>query len=217
MVSKLSINTEELSKEELYQLFTEVKHGDRKAREKVILYNMRLVVYRVLSKFSHTNYEVDDLISIGDIALLSAIDSYDLSMGIEFTTYALKCIDNLILNFMKVNKKHQVVSSFDDFIYCDNQDIKLEDILDDDYVLEDVVMQKEEYRVVKEIIDELSERDRKIVMMLYGFQGNIVYTQKSVAAMLGMPQSNFSRLKNKILKYLGTRLEEEEIHKRVLK
>lgn len=231
MVGKLSVCVEELpkqlSKEEIYQLLERVRCGDRGAREKVIIHNMRLVVYRVLSRFSHTNYEVDDLVSIGNIALLNAVDSYDATIGIEFTTYASKCIDNLILNFMKVNKKHQVVSSFDDIIYCDKygkhdrkQDIRFVDAISDDYVLEDAVIQKEEYRVIRELIDELSERDKIIVTRLCGFQGNIVYTQKSVAAMLGIPQSNFSRLKNKIVKYLETRLEEEDIiniHKRVLK
>lgn len=231
MVGKLLVSVEKLpeklSREELYQLLEEVRCGDMEAREKVIVHNMRLVIYRVFSRFSHTNYEVDDLVSIGNIALLNAIDSYDATMGIEFTTYASKCIDNLILNFMKVNKKHQMVSSIDDIIYCDKQrkqdrkqDIRFVDVLSDDYVLEDTVIQKEEYRVIKELIDELSERDRKIVMMLCGFQGNVVYTQKSVAAMLEMPQSNFSRLKNKIVKYLETRLEEEgiiNVRKRVLK
>lgn len=227
MVGKLSVSVEELpkqlSKEELYQLLEEVRCGDIEAREKVIVHNMRLVIYRVLSRFAYTNYEVDDLVSIGNIALLSAVDSYDATMGIEFTTYASKCIDNLILNFMKVNKKHQVISSLDDIIYCDKQgkqDIKFVDTLSDDYVLEDTVMQKEEYRVIRELIDELSERDRTAIVMLFGFYDDIIYTQKSVAALLGMPQSNFSRLKNKIVKYLETRLEEEGIvnmHKRTLK
>ena len=163
------------------------------------------------------------MISVGNLGLLNAVDTYDIEKGIEFTTYAVRCIDNIILNFLQVNKKYQEVRSTDEVLCYDTkgmQDIRLIDMISDDYDLEDVIMQKEVYRVIRELINQLSERDRMVIIMLFGFQDDIVYTQKNVATMLGMPQSNFFRLKNKLLNYLGIRLEEEGIvnaHKRVLK
>lgn len=214
---------ERISKKELYELLAEVRNGNAEAREKAIVHNMCLVVYRVYLRFSNTNYDIDDLISVGNLGLLNAVDTYDIEKGIEFTTYAVRCIDNIILNFLQVNKKYQEVRSTDEVLCYDTkgiQDIRLIDTISDDYDLEDVIMQKEVYKVIRELINQLSERDRMVIIMLFGFQDDIVYTQKNVATMLGMPQSNFFRLKNKLLNYLGIRLEEEgivDVYKRTLK
>lgn len=136
---------EKISKKELYELLAEVRNGNAEAREKAIVHNMRLVVYRVYLRFSNTNYDIDDLISVGNLGLLNAVDTYDIEKGIEFTTYAVRCIDNIILNFLQANKKYQEVRSTDEVLCYDTkgmQDIRFIDMISDDYDLEDVIMQK---------------------------------------------------------------------------
>lgn len=217
MVGKLSLNAEELprqlSKEELYLLLEGVRYGDMEAREKVIIHNKRLVLYRMSTKFGYTSCDKEDLMSAGIIGLMKAVDSYDLSKGIEFTTYAVKCIDNAMMKYLNSYNKHLKDTSIDDAIYYDKQgkEIKLGDTIKDNSDLEEDFEHKELYEVIREIINQLSERDRKIIMMNFGFYDDIVYSQKDIATLLGIPQSSFSRLKNRLVNYLGIRLEEEGV------
>lgn len=217
MVGKLSLNAEELprqlSKEELYLLLEGVRYGDMEAREKVIIHNKRLVLYRMSTKFGYTSCDKEDLMSAGIIGLMKAVDSYDLSKGIEFTTYAVKCIDNAMMKYLNSYNKYLKDTSIDDAIYYDKQgkEIKLGDTIKDNSDLEEDFEHKELYEVIREIINQLSERDRKIIMMNFGFYDDIVYSQKDIATLLGIPQSSFSRLKNRLVNYLGIRLEEEGV------
>lgn len=217
MVGKLSLNAEELprqlSKEELYLLLEGVRYGDMEAREKVIIHNKRLVLYRMSTKFGYTSCDKEDLMSAGIIGLMKAVDSYDLSKGIEFTTYAVKCIDNTMMKYLNSYNKHLKDISIDDAIYYDKQgkEIKLGDTIKDNSDLEEDFEHKELYEAIREIINQLSERDRKIIMMNFGFYDDIVYSQKDIATLLGIPQSSFSRLKNRLVNYLGIRLEEEGV------
>lgn len=217
MVGRLSLSVEELpkqlSKEELYLLLEGVRYGDMEAREKVIIHNKRLVLYRMSTKFGYTSCDKEDLMSAGIIGLVKAVDSYDLSKDIEFTTYAIKCIDNAMTTYLNSYNKYLKDTSIDDTIYYDEQgkEIKFSDTIKDNSDLEEDFEHKELYEVIREIINQLSERDRKIIMMNFGFYDGIVYSQKEIATLLNIPQSSFSRLKNKLVNYLGMRLEEEGV------
>ena len=227
MVNMVSTNVgklpKQLSKEELYKLLEEVSKGNVEARDKVIDHNKRLILYRISTRFEYTSCDKEDLISVGNLGLMRAVDSYDVSKGVEFTTYAIKCIDNAILNFLKVNRKYMLEDRLEDVIYYDKQgnEIKLGDTIKDRTNLEEDFEHKELYEVIRELINQLSDRDRKIIMMNFGFYDDIVYSQKEIASLLNIPQSSFSRLKNKLINYLGMRLEEEGIivlpKKKVLK
>ena len=94
-----------LSKEELYQCFQKYYSGDKEAKEKIIKSNIRLVIHQAL-KFYNTPYEQEELISVGLIGLLKSVDTFDETRGVSFVTYASHCINNEILMFIRVNKKH---------------------------------------------------------------------------------------------------------------
>lgn len=202
-----------LSKEELYELLKETSNGNMSAREKVIIYNKRLVLYRLSTRFEYTGYDKEDLMSVGTLGLMRAVDSYDISKGTEFTTYAIKCIDNAILRYINKYNKYLTEASLDDTIYYDNKgnEIKLGDTIKDNTNIEEEYDELETYKIIRELINQLSERDRIIIMMNFGFYDDIVYSQKDIATLLNIPQSSFSRLKNKLVNYLGMRLEEEGI------
>ena len=227
MVNMVSTNVGELykslSKEELYELLEEVSKGNVAARDKVITHNKRLVLYRVSTRFGYTSCDKEDLMSAGNIGLMKAVDSYDLSKGIEFTTYAVKCIDNSMIRYLDGYNKHLRDISIDDAIYYDKQgnEIKMIDTIKNNTNIEEEYEESELYEAIRELINQLSERDRKIIMMNFGFYDDIVYSQKEIASLLNIPQSSFSRLKNKLINYLGMRLEEEGIivlpKKKVLK
>ena len=202
-----------LSKEVLYELLKEASNGNMSAREKVIIYNKRLVLYRLSTRFEYTAYDKEDLMSVGTLGLMQAVDSYDISKGTEFTTYAIKCIDNAILRYINKYNKYLTEASLDDTIYYDEKgnEIKLGDTIKDNTNIEEEYDELETYKIIRELINQLSERDRIIIMMNFGFYDDIVYSQKDIATLLNIPQSSFSRLKNKLVNYLGMRLEEEGI------
>lgn len=217
MVNNLYINIGKLpnllSKEELYELLKETSNGNMSAREKVIIYNKRLVLYRLSTRFEYTTYDKEDLMSVGTLGLMQAVDSYDISKGTEFTTYAIKCIDNAILRYINKYNKYLTEASLDDTIYYDEKgnEIKLGDTIKDNTNIEEEYDELETYKIIRELINQLSERDRIIIMMNFGFYDDIVYSQKDIATLLNIPQSSFSRLKNRLVNYLGIRLEEEGV------
>ena len=166
-----------LTKEETYELFN---NNTLIAREKLIKYNIALVVYEVMSRFKYVNYDKKDLVSIGIIGLIKAIDSYKLSCNTAFSVYAIKCIDNEILIFLRKLKKEQSVISLNDdiFIDKDNNNLKLEDILCNNTSLIEDYERLETIKLIRKMVDELPCRDREILILYFGFYDNRAYTQK---------------------------------------
>lgn len=183
-----------LSKEEMYRLVNEFNEGSMEARDKLITHNIRLVIYEVANKFKSVDYDKKDLVSIGNIGLLKAINTYDLKKGIEFATYATKCIDNEILMFLRKLKKDKNVDSLDRVIFQDKDgsELKLGDMVSDDNE------QLETYRILREIVKQLPERDKEIIMLYFGFYNGKKYTQKEIANKFNISQSYISRLTTKI-------------------
>ena len=159
-----------LSKEEIFTLYDRMKQGDMEAREKLINHNIGLVVYFVRTDFKDTNYDKKELVSVGCLGLIKAVDTYDISKGNEFSTYAGRCIINEINYFLRGLKKNSKVLSFEDVAYLssDGNDLKLEDVIPSKIDIERDYMESEysklELDLLKQSMECLDERNKKIVM-----------------------------------------------------
>ena len=189
--------TPEEEKEELIKM----KNGDAKAKEKLINHNLRLVAH-VVKKYS-TAGDADDLISVGTIGLIKAINSFELNKGTQLSTYAARCIDNEILMLIRLTKKHnQVISLEENFGKDkDGNEISLQDIIanEDDDLHSQVEANIFNEKLIKLIKDCLPEREYEIICYRYGVNGKPALPQREVAKMLGISRSYISRLENKAL------------------
>ena len=173
------------------------------ARELLIEHNLRLVVY-IAKKFDNTGVGVEDLISIGTIGLIKAINTYNPDKKIKLATYASRCIENEILMYLRRTNKIKLEVSFDEPLNVDwdGNELLLSDILgtDEDVIYRDLEMEVE-YRLLRKAIARLNDRERVIIQLRFGL-GNREgkeKTQKEVADMLGISQSYISRLEKKII------------------
>lgn len=180
--------------------------GDKEARELLIEHNLRLVVY-IAKKFDNTGVGVEDLISIGTIGLIKAINTFKSDKKIKLATYASRCIENEILMYLRRNNKTKMEVSIDEPLNVDwdGNELLLSDILGTE---EDVISKNVEYEVEKNLlnraIDKLTEREQTIVKLRFGINmpEGMEKTQKEVADLLGISQSYISRLEKKIMKRL---------------
>ena len=186
-----------------------LKDGDVEAKRVLVERNLRLVAH-IVKKYS-SNYqnskEMDDLISIGTIGLIKAIDSFDTNKGIRLATYAAKCIDNEILMFFRNTKKTKGEVFLQDPIGVDKEgnEICLIDILssDSDSVLEAVENSLQVKELYKKMSDVLSPREKEINQMRYGLLDGDIKTQREIAGILGISRSYVSRIEKKALKKLN--------------
>lgn len=193
------LNTKEES-DVLRELGTE---RDREAKSKLIEHNLRLVVY-IAKKFDNTSVGVEDLISIGTIGLIKAINTFNIEKNIKLATYASRCIENEILMYLRRNNKTKLEVSIDEPLNVDwdGNELLLSDILGTD---EDVIYRDLENEIEKNLlntaISRLNPRERKIVELRFGLgkEDEDEMTQKEVADLLGISQSYISRLEKKIM------------------
>ena len=186
-----------------------LKDGDVEAKRVLVERNLRLVAH-IVKKYS-SNYqnskEMDDLISIGTIGLIKAIDSFDTNKGIRLATYAAKCIDNEILMFFRNTKKTKGEVFLQDPIGVDKEgnEICLIDILssDSDSVLEAVENSLQVKELYKKMSDVLSPREKEIIQMRYGLLDGDIKTQREIAGILGISRSYVSRIEKNALKKLN--------------
>lgn len=173
------------------------------ARELLIEHNLRLVVY-IAKKFDNTGVGVEDLISIGTIGLIKAINTYNPDKKIKLATYASRCIENEILMHLRRTNKIRLEVSFDEPLNVDwdGNELLLSDILgtDEDVIYRNLEMEVE-YRLLRKAIARLSDRERVIIQLRFGLgsREGKEKTQKEVADMLGISQSYISRLEKKII------------------
>lgn len=200
-----------LSKQEVYDLLDKIKQGDEKAREKLVEHNIRLVLSEVTGRFSTVEYNKKDLVSVGNIGLMKAIITFDTSKKVEFSTYAIRCIDNEILMFLRKLKKYANVDSIDRTINYDKDgnELKIEDILSGDTDIVEEYADNETHRIIREVVKDLPDRDRKIIMLYFGFYNDKTHTQKEIADVLSISQPNVSKLITKIVNRVGIILEEK--------
>ena len=176
------------------------------ARALLIEHNLRLVVY-IAKKFDNTGVGVEDLISIGTIGLIKAINTFNRSKNIKRATYASRCIENEILMYLRRNNKTKLEVSIDEPLNVDwdGNELLLSDILgtDEDVIYKDLETEVERSQL-KRAISKLGERERTIIMLRFGLNNpdDMEMTQKEVADYLGISQSYISRLEKKIMKRL---------------
>jgi len=197
-----------LSKEEEAEVISRIDNDDD-ARSILIEHNLRLVVY-IAKKFENTGTGIEDLISIGTVGLIKAINTFKSDKNIKLATYASRCIENEILMYIRKNSSRRCEISIDEPLNVDwdGNELLLSDVLgneEDEVVYE--FEQKEERRRVREAVGSLGEREREIVEMRYGMNGRREMTQKEVADVMGISQSYISRLEKKIIAELKEKID----------
>ncbi len=199
-----------LSKEEERRVFDALERGDPHAREKLIVHNLRLVVY-IARKFESSGLGLEDLISIGTIGLIKAVETFCPSKKIKLATYASRCIENEILMVLRKNAQSRSEISIDEPLRADwdGNELLLSDILgtDEDIVSKDIESEAER-EMLRHAVSELGPREREIMQMRFGLTGGKERTQKEVADAIGISQSYISRLEKKIIRKLRVKLEE---------
>lgn len=193
-----------LSAKEEREQFFRARKGDERARSILIEHNLRLVVHLVRKYYSGYQSS-DDLVSIGCIGLIKAIDSFDVTAGSRFATYGAKCIQNEILMYFRARKKLSQEVSINETIDIDNNGNPLtyiDIICCDDTIADDLDMKLKTGKVLDYISRELSDRERKIVIMRYGLYGNAPLPQREVAERLGISRSYVSRIEKSALEKL---------------
>ena len=193
-----------LSSQEEQDLLERLMEKDIEAKNVLIERNLRLVVY-IAKKFENSGVNIEDLISIGTIGLMKAINSYNLDKNIKLATYASRCIENEILMFLRKNNRIKTEISIDEPINTDSEgnDLSLGDILgtDNDSIFKSIE-ENDNKKVLMQAIQKLNKREKTIMQLRYGFDGYEELTQKEVADKLGISQSYISRIEKKVINNL---------------
>jgi len=191
-------------KEEFEKYF----NGDLKARDKLIKHNLRLVAH-VVKKYYGNSIENDDLMSIGTIGLIKAVQSYSADKNTRFSTYAAKCIENEVFMAMRKIKNTENTVYLEESLEAENKNSKLtlKDSLQDDFELAEYCeLKQEKSDVLKLVMQKLDARQRQIIILRYGLFGNDVHTQQQVCEILGISRSYISRLEKKAVETLRKEL-----------
>ncbi len=199
---------EPLTKEEEQLLSEKLADGDECAREKLITHNLRLVVY-IAKKFESSGVNIEDLISIGTIGLIKAVNTFSPEKNIKLATYASRCIENEILMHLRKIASQKMEVSLDEPLNTDwdGNELMLSDVLGSDGDEINREMEDEdEKRILLKVIDTLPQREREIIDMRFGLGEKPELTQKQVADKLGISQSYISRLEKRIIKRIGDKL-----------
>lgn len=193
-----------LEKTEERRLLERLAEDDQVARATLIEHNLRLVVY-IARKFENTKVHMEDLISIGSIGLIKAVNTFNPEKKIKLATYASRCIENEILMYLRKTSRMKAEISFDEPLNTDwdGNELLLSDILgtDSDIITKDLEL-KVDKQLLKNALSTLTEREKTIMELRFGLVGKDERTQKDVADKLGISQSYISRLEKKIMKRL---------------
>ncbi len=198
-----------LSRQEEDEVFEGLIRNDPSARDRLIVHNLRLVVY-IAKKFESTGIGLEDLVSIGTIGLIKAVNTFCPTKNIKLATYASRCIENEILMFLRKSSQYRNDLSIDEplNIDYDGNELLLSDVLGTD---EDVVNKgietEAEREILRSAVAELGDREREIMEMRFGLIDGKEKTQKEVAEQIGISQSYISRLEKKIIQKLRVKLE----------
>ncbi|MGE5586367.1 MAG: RNA polymerase sporulation sigma factor SigE [Bacillota bacterium] len=201
-----------LSSDEESALLARLERGDSQVKGELIERNLRLVVY-IARKFENTGIGVEDLVSIGTIGLIKAVNTFDPSKRIKLATYASRCIENEILMYLRRTSKSRAEVSFDEPLNVDwdGNELLLSDVMGTDT---DVVYKCIEEQVDRSLLDDamkrLSTREKRIMELRFGLRDGMEKTQKEVADLLGISQSYISRLEKRIIRKLRREMRKVE-------
>lgn len=213
LVSYISNNVfpQPLSSDEELECLKRISEGDMEARNKLIEHNLRLVAH-IVKKFENTREDNEDLISIGTIGLIKAIQTFDYTKNTRLATYAARCIENEILMHLRSTKKLQGEMMIHEPIGSDKEgnEITLMDILgtDPDMVCDKVELHLEEEKLY-ELLKELDEREQIVIVMRYGLRDGEQKTQREIAKILDISRSYVSRIEKKAVQKLSKKFGKE--------
>lgn len=203
-----------LSKEEEAECLKRMKEGDRTARDKLINHNMRLVAH-VVKKYSGSA-DTDDLISVGSIGLIKAINTYEVGKGTQLATYTARCIENEILMLFRANKKYKNDLSLSDPVGSDKDgnELTLMDVLmeKEDEVFSKVESACEREKLIAFMKKVLTKREFTVIALRFGLKGGRSYAQREVATFLRISRSYISRIEKKALEKLKTAIKKEQFY-----
>ena len=200
-----------LSPEQEKALLDRMAAGDTAAREELITHNLRLVVY-LAKKYENSGVPAEDLVSIGTIGLIKAVNTFTPARSIKLATYASRCIGNEILMYLRKSSNRRQEASIDEPLNVDGDgnELLLSDILgSDENQISQRLEQDAERAVLRRAVDSLSPRERQIMELRFGLADGIERTQKEAADALGISQSYISRLEKRIIHTLKVQLENE--------
>ncbi len=202
MVSEKSSFPKPLSKEDEKQYFEKFWKGDLNAKDILIRHNLRLVAH-VVKKYNGAA-EADDLISCGTIGLIKAINSFKADKGTQISTYASRCIENEVLMFLRVSKKHQQVGSLNEGLGYEKEvgEISLVDIITEDREKDDIDLEMHSNvmrKLIKAMKERLSEREYSVINLRYGIDNKIALPQREVAKKLNISRSYISRIEKSVI------------------
>ncbi len=184
-----------LSAREEIEAFAALRAGDRSAREKIIRHNLRLVAH-VAKKYYAQPSDQEDLISLGTIGLMKAVDTFDTTRKARFATYASRCIENELRMHFRRERRNGVVVSLQETLEAGKEDsaLTLSDVLQDGFCMEDACERQDEARRLRRLIEGLPARERKLILLRYGLAGQPPLTQLETAQLLQISRSYVSRL-----------------------
>lgn len=190
--------------EAFYQLKEEY---NLEARDKIIRHNLRLVAH-IAKKYYNSSSEQEDLISVGTIGLIKAVNTFDHKKGARFATYGARCIENEILMYLRSEKKTAGTISMQEPMEggSDNGNITIMDTLTDAYDIHEDVELREDCKKVRQMVDCLQGRERQVILLRYGLAGQPAMTQNDVANILGISRSYISRIEKKAVAQLRKNL-----------
>ena len=194
-----------LSKEEEQKIMDELQNGIEDNRELLIIHNLRLVVY-IAKKFENKTTSTEDLVSIGTIGLMKAVKTFNPEKNIKLATYASRCIENEILMHLRKVNNIKSEMSFDEplSVDWDGNELTLRDVLGTDP--NDVFEEIDEKRLLRQTVAALPEKERNLMTLRFGLDGNESLTQKQLADKMGISQSYISRLEKRILQKIKNEL-----------
>lgn len=202
-----------LTAQEEREYLIKLKNGDQNARTKLIEHNLRLVAHIIKKYYSNLN-DQDDLISIGTIGLIKAIDSFDCDKGIRLSSYAARCIENEVLMFFRSGKKSAQDISMNEPIDMDKDGnaLTLMDLMaTEDNIVEELDSKIKSEQLKKYIIESLYPRERMIIELRYGLDGSAPLAQREVATKLGISRSYVSRIEKKAVEKLRRRFDKANL------
>ena len=190
-----------LPRDEEADLLERMSAGDENVRSVLIERNLRLVVY-IAKRFDNTGINIEDLISIGTIGLIKAVNTFRMDKNIKLATYASRCIENEILMYLRKNSRERTEVSFDEPLNTDwdGKELLLSDVMgtDDDVVMRPIE-EAADRQILHNAVNKLSPREKDIISLRFGLDGRQELTQKEVADRMGISQSYISRLEKRII------------------
>ena len=198
-----------LTPEEEALVFAGLEEGRQSCRDTLITHNLRLVVY-IARKFESSGVSVEDIISIGTIGLIKAVNTFVPSKKIKLATYASRCIENEILMFLRKSSNRRQDASIDEPLNTDGEgnELRLSDVLSSDDAQVGAKLEEDDERcMLYRAVDKLDEREKRIMQLRFGLLDGVERTQKEVADTIGISQSYISRLEKRIIRRLRQEME----------